>query len=292
MSDKDENQATDESGSPLVGDLAGLGKFANSKLAQKIYSDLSKAGATEQVAKLAADSVKALRLFTAPVQLLALGQDLLEKRLERVKSKVPEERQIEAHPQLAGPILENLRYMVDGDILTEMYLNLLARAIDRDRVGEANPAFVKIIEQLCPDEALLLLKLRTAERNGLPYSVYRPEHLEKMYGITIGEPKHYNMYITHLRALNLIRSTSHTRFLPFDLGRLPRSDNMDRILSEIDRRIETIRELFEKNESPRSVEATEFGSLFIRACIPEDFDVADWEKVVSSTAEPCPEESS
>ena len=291
MSDKDENQATDESGSPLVGDLIGLGKVANSKLVQNIYSDLRKAGATEQVAKLAADSVKALRLFTAPVQLLALGQDLLQKRLERVRSKVPEERQIEDHPQIAGPILENLRYMVDGDILTEMYLNLLARAIDRDRVGEANPAFVKIIEQLCPDEALLLLKLRAVEGNDPPYSlsysIYWPKRLE-LCGIAIGEPKHYDMYMTHLLALNLIRPTSHVGFLPLDLARLPRTDDMSRILSEIDERFKSVREIFEENENPQKVEATEFGSLFIQACIPEDFDIADWEKVVSSTADSSP----
>ena len=73
MSDQDEKPATDESGSPLVGDLVGLGKVANSKLVQSVYADISKAGATEQGAKLATDTIKALRLFTAPIQLLALG---------------------------------------------------------------------------------------------------------------------------------------------------------------------------------------------------------------------------
>ncbi len=232
MSDQDEKPATDESGSPLVGDLVGLGKVANSKLVQNVYADLNKAGATEQGAKLAADTIKALRLFTAPLQLLALGQDLLEKRLERVRNKVPEERQIEAHPQIAGPILQNLRFMVDGDILTEMY------------------------------------------------------------GITIAEPKHYNMYITHLRALNLIRSTSHVRFSHFDLDHLPITDDIDRIRDEIDRRLESIQDLFEENKEPRYVEVTEFGSLFIQACIPEDFDIADWGKVKDSAAEPSSEEGS
>ena len=289
MSDEDEKQATDESGSPLVGDLAGLGKLANSKLTQSAYEDLRAVGATEQGGKLVADTIKALRLFTAPIQLLALGQDLLEKRLERVRNKVPEERQIEAHPQIAGPILQNLRFMVDGDILTEMYLNLLARAIDRDRVGEANPAFVKIIEQLCPDEALLLLKLQRTERN-LPYSVYSPKHLE-IYEIKIAEPKHYNMYITHLCALNLIQPTS-IHFSPFDLSRLPMTNDIDRIRDEIDMRLEDIRDLLEENKEPRYVEVTEFGSLFIQACIPENFDIADWGRVKASTAEPSLEENS
>ena len=289
MSDQDEKPATDESGSPLVGDLVGLGKVANSKLVQNVYADLNKAGATEQGAKLAADTIKALRLFTAPIQLLALGQDLLEKRLERVRNKVPEERQIEAHPQIAGPILQNLRFMVDGDILTEMYLNLLARAIDRDRVGEANPAFVKIIEQLCPDEALLLLKLR--KERDLPYSVYGPKELE-WYGITIVEPEHYNMYITHLCALNLIKPVSYEPFPPFGPSWLPITNDMSRALSAINERLESISRLFEEDKRPRAVNVTEFGSLFIQACIPEDFDIADWEKIKASTAEPSPEESS
>ena len=275
----------------MVSDLVGLGKLADSKLVQSLYKDLEKTGTPEQIGKFVTDTIKALRLFTAPIQLLALGQDLLEERLERVRNKVPEERHIEAHPQVAGPILQNLQFMVDGDILTEMYLNLLARAIDRDRVGEANPAFVKIIEQLCPDEALLLLKLRRTEKD-LPYSVHGPEDLER-YGITIAEPKYYNMYITHLCALNLIQPISYdVRLSPFGRDRLPRTNNMGRALSEINRMFEGVRRLFEENKRPRAVKGTEFGFLFIRACIPEDFDITDWEKVTASTAEPSPEESS
>ena len=292
MSVEDEKQTTEESGSPMVSDLVGLGKLADSKLVQSLHKDLEKTGATEQGGKFVTDTIKALRLFTAPIQLLALGQDLLEKRLERVRNKVPEGRQIEAHPQIAGPILQNLQFMVDGDILTEMYLNLLARAIDRDRVGEANPAFVKIIEQLCPDEALLLLKLRTRERD-LPYSVAVPDHRHlEVYGITITEPKHYNMYITHLCALNLIRSTSHMYYSPFDLNNLPITDDIDTVLHEMNSRLESIRSLLEEYKEPQSVEVTEFGSLFIHSCVPEDFHISDWERVKDSASKLSSEESS
>jgi len=43
-------------------------------------------------------SLKAFRLFTSPLQLLALGQDRLARFLDRARNKVPEERQIDAHP--------------------------------------------------------------------------------------------------------------------------------------------------------------------------------------------------
>ena len=53
----------------------------------------------------------------------------------------------------------NLRFMEDENPLTELYLNLLARAIDKERCNEAHPAFIKIIEQMSPDEAMVLYVL-------------------------------------------------------------------------------------------------------------------------------------
>ena len=302
MSDQDEKPATEESGSPMVSDLVGLGKLADSKLVQSLYKDLEKAGVPEQSGKLLTDTIKAFRLFTAPIQLLALGQDLLEKRLERVRNKVPEERQIEAHPQIAGPILQNLRFMVDGDILTEMYLNLLARAIDRDRVGEANPAFVKIIEQLCPDEALLLLKIRDSK--SLPYYKYQPDQiLLERYEITIAQTGYYNLYVKHLCALNLLEpwyrapriSSDEPGSLQYRISHIlsDSSNKLESLRHQVNRMLEEIERVVKKqNEKPRDYRLTEFGSLFIHACIPEDFDVADWGKAPASMAEPSPEESS
>ena len=258
MSDQDEKQTTEDSGSPLVSDLTGLGRLADSKLIQSLYKDLGKAGA-KQSGKFVTDIIKAFRLFTAPVQLLALVQDLLEERLERVRSRVPEERQIEAPPQVAGPILENLRYMIDGDILTEMYLNLLARAIDRDRVGEAHPAFVKIIEQLSPDEALIMLQIKRGNQSAIEFhGKEAPEWL--MY------PGNFGMYISHLESLNLITIQGAPAI------NLNSPDLSDAYLY-------------------RS-EFTKFGQMFVKACVPEDFNIADWKKVVASLAEPSPEESS
>ena len=46
--------------------------------------------------------------------------------------------------------------MEDDNPLTELYLNLLARAIDKERCDEAHPAFVTIIEQMSPDEAMVM----------------------------------------------------------------------------------------------------------------------------------------
>lgn len=142
-----------------ITDLMGLAKLANSKLVNKTYDDLL-AEAMREGGQAFVDTVKALRLFTAPIQFLALGQERLTAFLQRARDKVPEERQQEAAPSIAGPVMIALRFMEDDNILTEMYINLLARAIDKERSNEDHPAYVKIIEQLSPDEALFLAKFK------------------------------------------------------------------------------------------------------------------------------------
>src|SRR5208337_3598331 len=77
--------------------------------------------------------------------------------------KVPEDRQQEAAPSIAIPILMDLRFMEDDNPLTELYLNLLARAIDKERCNEAHPAFAKIIGQMSPDEAMVMYVMRDAQ---------------------------------------------------------------------------------------------------------------------------------
>lgn len=194
-----------------IKDLTGLGQLADSKFANKVYDDLL-AEPTKEAGKVLTDTFKAFRLFTSPLQLLALGQDRLARFLDRVRNKVPEERQIDAHPQIAGPVLENLRYMEEGSILTEMYLNLLARAIDQERVGEAHPAFPKVIEQLCPEEALLLFFFQKNESKGNYVTEYTLKH-------AVPEPlstsTHLGMYREHLVALNLLveRAAGQTTYL-------------------------------------------------------------------------------
>ena len=78
---------------------------------------------------------------------------------ERVAQLVPEDRRIEAPAQVVGPVLEGLRYVDEHNVIAELFVNLLARSIDSDRVSEAHPAFASIISQLSSDEALIIYML-------------------------------------------------------------------------------------------------------------------------------------
>jgi len=238
-----------------LGKLAeGVAKLADSEVGVRAYDDLM-ADAMKEGGRALVDTVKAFRLFTFPIQLLALAQDRLASFCEQVRQRVPEERQIEAPPSVALPVLMNLRYMEDENPLTELYLNLLARAIDRARQNEAHPAFVRIIDQLSPDEALILFLLR--DRLSVFFKFDKERYLEwarvpsneahpsswnsqtptsEDLTSSIFRPEYTSMNLERLQALTLVRRRNvAARLFPFSL--------------------------------------TQFGELFVRACIPEDFKV-------------------
>jgi hypothetical protein len=246
----------------LMEDITGLGKVAesvaklgDSKLPNKAYDDLLTAP-LQETGKGLTDLVKVFRLFLAPIQLLAVAQDRLAGFCDRVRTKVPEDRQQEATPSIALPVLMDLRFMEDDNPLTELYLNLLARSIDKERCNEAHPAFVKIIEQLSPDEAMVLYVLRDAmvrvdftrgNDTGPPILIsgFTRVATTNFPLDRIVYPEKVWMYLDRLEASALITY----RF------RVP---SLDIIASD----------------EFHDYRLTDFGRMFVRACIPENFDLS------------------
>lgn len=134
-------------------------RLLNAKVTEKAYDDAVSPAARE-AGCLGEDLVKAFRLFTAPIQLLANWQDRFRMWLDNVRSRVPAGRQVEAPAYIAGPVLLNLRFIEDDNILRRLYMELLTRAIDSEGQHLVHPAFVKILEQMAQEEALLLYHLR------------------------------------------------------------------------------------------------------------------------------------
>ena len=65
---------------------------------------------------------------------------------------IPAESVVEPKASIAGPILQGLAFSHDEDKLKELYLELLASAMDKRRTGGAHPAFVEVIRQLSAEE--------------------------------------------------------------------------------------------------------------------------------------------
>ncbi len=78
-------------------------------------------------------------------------QDLSQKA-----SAIPPEQIIEPKASIAGPALQGLAFTHEEANLKDMYLSLLATAMDGRVAAEAHPAFVEIIKQLNSEEADLI----------------------------------------------------------------------------------------------------------------------------------------
>jgi hypothetical protein len=91
--------------------------------------------------------------------LVAASQDRLEGYINKSIRQVPEERRITPVESIALPVAERLRFQEEGNPITDLYINLLSRAMDGERVSEAHPAFISVISQLAPDELLFLQDL-------------------------------------------------------------------------------------------------------------------------------------
>ena len=219
---------------------------------EKAYDDLVQPAAQE-VGSIAKSTIKAARFVLAPIDYLAAQQDRYQRFLQRVNDNVPEENLIPAHPQIAGPVMDNLKYIDEENIIATLFINLLSRAVDKERVNEAHPAFVNIISQLSPDEALLINHLADTETKLIQISDYHPQ--SNTFGPTRTEtnefpldqlayPENYFMYIDHLHSLNL--------------AGIWQAGNQDPIMSngqQIGTRITSYARL------------THFGHLFSSACV-------------------------
>ncbi|TOA11487.1 Abi-alpha family protein [Vibrio parahaemolyticus] len=193
-------------------DLGGLGKVADSKLVNKLYDDTASSSAKE-LGKLGADVTKTLRLFTAPFQLAALAQDRFEVWLNEARNRVPEDRQVTAPAHIAGPALKAMLFMEQDSPHAKYFVNLLSRAIDKSTVNEVHPAFVHLLEQISPDEALLLYKLQDLNiagvgrlhHIGVKDEDYKMESLTSFDQSDFAIPSHLSMYFEHLETMNLVR---------------------------------------------------------------------------------------
>ena len=241
----------------MPADLEKLANILGQDTVKKIYED----GASvplQETSKAVTDLIKAARLFTAPIQLLAAYQDRLSKYFDKVRGTVKEENQIEAPSSISGPIIERLKYLENENYLTDLYLNLLSRAIDKERVQEAHPAFYHIIDQLSADEAMILYIIKQ-EPIYYDYTMdmfvddnnrYRFRNTIVKRDTTpkdkIAFNEHFNMYVRHMESLNLI---------------FWRKTNENSINDEKGNQLGT--------DIRTQIELTEFGHLFVKACVPD-----------------------
>ncbi len=150
------------------------------ELVKEIYGDLAKPG-VQQVGKAIGGVLGLGNTVLIPIHLANERSSIwLRHNLENYRKRmedVPPESVTQAAPEIAIPILEKLAY-VSNDELSNMYVNLLASASTYDGAKHAHPSFANIINNLSPDEALIIDKLSI---NRIPYHSVRFVNKEHGY---------------------------------------------------------------------------------------------------------------
>jgi hypothetical protein len=136
------------------------------ELAPEIYKDLLQPSVKE-VGNGLVHVAKAVCLATAPLELTVWGYDkmkeLLTTTLTKKLSKVPPEKIVAPALNVAGPILNNYPFVSEEKELRELYENLLASAMNEETKSKIHPSFSFLIQQITPEEALLIRYLPKAE---------------------------------------------------------------------------------------------------------------------------------
>jgi hypothetical protein len=112
---------------------------------------------------------------------------------------IPAEHIVEPKASIAGPTLQGLAFTHEEPNLKEMYLSLLATAMDGRTAAIAHPAFVEIIKQLDSEDARLIdavlksqsampiIQIRRNLKNGSEF-ILLAQHLLNLHDTTTGNP--------------------------------------------------------------------------------------------------------
>ena len=79
-----------------------------------------------------------------------------EKLLEIKLRNIDHNKIVTPEAYVAVPALQAISYSMDSEELRNMYANLLAKAMNVDEKDKVYPAFVELIKQMAPREALIL----------------------------------------------------------------------------------------------------------------------------------------
>ncbi|MDO8787500.1 MAG: Abi-alpha family protein [Sulfuritalea sp.] len=206
---------------PLFGDLAGAGQIVNSEVAKRTYDD-ALSPTMRELGGLGGDTLKAFRLFTAPIQLVAAYQDRFSAFCNRVRQRVPEEQQCEAPAEIGRPVMEAFASTSDDGPLMSMFEELMAKAIDKREAGKLSPSFPNIIRGLSPLQAKLIASLiNTQQITDDLINTYENRIVQRLYAnfdfADFGDHAHHLTISQDLKEKNILLIT---RDLSVDLPKV------------------------------------------------------------------------
>jgi len=170
---------------------------------------------------------------------------------------VPEERRVEAPLEIVGPTLEKLQYVREGSELWDMFEEVLTKSVDSSAQASIHPSFSHIISLLSRDEAWILYRLR--EKNFVVVDYLDYDKAENKFRDRVIEqtelpndelflPDQMYLFYSHLESLNLATWPVEKQDAVFAVPGGPQTGVRRR----------------------SSMMLTDFGKLFVSACIPKE----------------------
>lgn len=244
-------------------------------LLKEIYGDLAKPGVS-QVGQAIGGIVGLGNTALLPVHLVNEKAKLyLEKNLNSYREQmeaVGQDKVIEVAPEVGVPILEKLAY-VSNEELSQMYINLLAKASTVDGVNHAHPGFVKVIDSLSPDEGAFLRNIRS--HSSIPFIEIRLKSDKKNEWNTLADmvlnsgvlsgltyPSNAPSYVSNLDALGILK-------IRRDIWMIPENIHYDSIWMQNKERYLQLEGHFSDRSLTHQnckIDKTAFGVQFIQAC--------------------------
>ena len=235
------------------------------ELAPEIYKDMLQPAVREMGNSLATVA-KAVNIALSPLEAGVWGYDKIKEWLSIRVTRILSDRKVknvtEPPLSIAGPLVHNLLFAKDEPELKELYASLLSSAMDS--CGAVHPAFVSIIQQLTPDEAMILRYLAQSDQKWpvisdssgaegaaiVSVEIHFKEWCERAGVKHLHHYKSYMDNLLRLRLLNFLnandveyRFAGHNRYGTYGESIL--------------------------NKEYAHIELTEFGRLFIEACIEQ-----------------------
>jgi hypothetical protein len=197
-----------------------LGTVAKSDgVLQALYSDLAAPG-VRQVGLALETVLKTGSILLLPLRMLNEYAANFERNnfreiAERL-CEIPEEDIVDIRPEIGVPILERLSATHDPD-LRKLFIELLASAANCKSVEVAHPSFVRVIENLSPDEAKILAEWKDLHLIPCLAIGYKAEEVgsRKIYDPYLEVPDSLispdlaSMFIANLEGLGLVTHHSN-----------------------------------------------------------------------------------
>lgn len=253
----------------------------NPEILKEVYGDLAKPG-VQQVGKALGTVFGLINTALLPIEWANRSASIIfEKNFEGYRKKVeaiPIEKIVNVAPEFGVPIVQKLTY-VSEESISDLYTTLLAKASNINTIGEAHPSFVNLVQNLSPDEALLLKSFGVATAvAGLPfismhivlpdggYTVSQDILINQKLSSLVKFPQNISAYISNFAGMGIVNVRRDVRLKNDDVYNEIENQHAHLKIEAVDLGGGTS---ISTKVVKGKIDITSFGALFLKACNPQ-----------------------